>query len=216
MKKPPQLLLLTVASVTVVAVSAYAAKPIKVCGTKREPTSTYLDCYDHLSNIHQLRALEKFTTLRKLMISPQRKRTLNDEGMKYLAPLSDTLQDLSLMHQNIGSTGVAHLAGFAKLKTLSLYETKVDDGVFASLAKIPNLDDVNLGKTKITGEGFDALAGHDKLRVIRLRYTNVTDETLLKLAKVPNLEIIGVEDTHVTEEGIAKLHEQLPDVKVWH
>ena len=160
MSKPIKTGALTAFSISLVAMTAYAVKPIEVCGTTAKPDKTYLDCYNHLANIYQLKTLEKFKKLQILKINPQRgKKALNDKGMKYLKPLSKSLKKLHLHHQNLTAEGIKHLEGFEQLEELSLYDTKVTDEVFKSLAKIPNLKDVDLGKTQIDGSGFKHLVG---------------------------------------------------------
>jgi len=100
---------------------------------------------------------------------------------------------------------VAHLRGFAFLRTLFLCETKVTDAGLANLRELHDLRVLYLTYDSITDRGLEALSGLDNLEELGLSYTDITDEGLQRVAKFRQLRTLALSHTAVSDAGLARL-----------
>lgn len=121
-----------------------------------------------------------------------REEATGDAQVAALAPLASHVTHLNLGKTKVTDTGLAVLAGFARLTWLDLRQTAVTD---AGLAK---------------------LAGLAELRSLNLFGTAVTDAALEPVVRLQHLETLYLRETKVTEAGVSKLKELLPAARIVH
>lgn len=96
---------------------------------------------------------------------------------------------------------------------LDLGRSKITDGAFEVIAKMPRLVRLDLRQTAV-GNGVAAVIACKELRSINLFGTKVGDYGMASLAKLTHLSDVYVWQTEVSPAAAVRLKEALPDVRV--
>ncbi len=127
---------------------------------------------------------------------------LTDDGLKPLAALQD-LEKLELQYTAVKGTGLEHLNGLKKLRSVAISSMSVTDDGVAAVAKLAHLRVLSLWEClNVTDAGVVALAGLKDLQALDLRWTKLTDTGLGKLAGVKALRRLSLSKTKVTDAGL--------------
>ncbi len=142
----------------------------------------------------------------------------NDEFALF-APLTD-LKQLNLFHNACDceralwpticdGAGLAALKGNAKLETITLAGSPLDNDGLAAVAELPQLKSLRIWHVAVTDAGFAALRNHPGLEAIRVGpmwSPTITDATLEHLSHCPNMKTITFGESYVTwEHGLRHL-----------
>jgi hypothetical protein len=115
---------------------------------------------------------------------------ISDVGLRHLAALTTSLEDLSLSRTQVDDVGLENIQALTQLHRLSFYATNVSDAGLKCLKPLTKLRTLSLGKTKITDAGLQHLAGLNQLQVLDLTGTQATDQGVKMLQQdLPNCRI---------------------------
>ncbi len=96
---------------------------------------------------------------------------------------------------------------------LDLARSKVADGAFETIAKMPRLVRLDLRQTGV-GNGITALAACKELRSLNVFGTKVSDYGMAALAGLSHLEHLYVWQTEVSPQAVLRLREAVAGVRV--
>lgn len=196
---------------------------------------TNLDASELNPDLDDLKQIPK---LRTLSLSG---RKYNDEAAQAIADNFKSLESAYLRGTSITNAGVRQLAMIKTLKILTLDDSRVDDGIAASIRKMkqltwlsvencaigdgtlaalsecPDMWYVFLVNTRVTDKGIAHLAKLKRpLALYLAECKSVTDgsiESLAHLSKSPDLHI-SLERSGITEQGARQLQAALPDAQI--
>lgn len=162
---------------------------------------------------------------------------ITDEGIKYLARLSD-LRVLSLACTNISDEGLKQLLrlkhlehleltdcrlicgknlqfleSLAALKFLDLRGTSVTALELVSLQKAHALESLLLSSETINDEDLTHLLACPKLRLLQIRRASITDKGVETISQLQSLEELYLQETAITDASIPYL-KALTNLKV--
>lgn len=158
-----------------------------------------------------LATMSQFPRLKKLRISQCQ---FENGGLAHLAKVT-TLEHLDLSENNsVNDTGMPHLSGLTKLKSLNLWRTYVGDSGVESLAGLTSMEWLNLDNSQISDACLKHLSRMNKLSFLHLGSTLVSDAGLPALEELAALKDLKVTRTAVTEEGVTALNKKLPDTEI--
>jgi WD40 repeat protein len=178
----------------------------------------------HLSNLTKLRSL--------FLHQPQ----VTDQGLLHLAKLT-ALEEFSLSFETdrVTGSGLAALAGAAKVQTLYLGDLKgiTDDGLKAvgtlkqlrtlhlppqitvaglkHLTPLENLTDLELQNARLTDADLAIFAAFPNLDSIDLEGCPLTDAAIPHLAALKNISAIRLGKTKLSADGVKKLEKSFPE-----
>lgn len=182
--------------------------------------------------------LAKLPKLRRISFSGKEN---DDVSALAIAKSFEFLEQAYLRQTSITNEGVEHLSGLKNLKTLTLDDAPIDDGVadsirkmrqlgwlsldrcaigdatMAAIAECPDLWFLNLNNTLVTDDGLAALVKLKKLHVLYLSSCkSVTDDSIKSLMKLPDSENlhINVQSSGITEKGARQLQAALPHAQI--
>lgn len=186
----------------------------------REPTITD-DGMKQLATLTELETLEGevgagdegfacLAKMPKLKYVRLNNTPITDRCLAHLAPATG-MRDLRLESSAIDGSGLRHLAGMRRLRSINLSGTQTKTGL-ATLAKFSELDFVDLSRTPIEDKELAALGKSKSLNQVIAMETAITDEGLLSLATIPTLTLVRTDRSRVTAEGRAKLKTVFPNM----
>ena len=163
------------------------------------------------TKVSTLEPIRGLTRIKELMVN----RGLVDSAG--LAPVADWkgLQSLSVGGCPIDDQGVDALIGLTNLERLTLQSTKVTDAGLLKLTPImPGLTNLTLSRTSITDAGLAALEGGGRLQYVNLNSTRITDAGLAHLYGLTACKALQLSGTAVTQAGIDTLKAKLPKATI--
>ncbi len=134
--------------------------------------------------------------------------SITDDDLLALQPLQQ-LQDLGLMRTEIRGTGLAVLAAFPKLETLSIYDGSrtASSSTVIDLNLLPQLSD-GLRHIGLECAGLpkqrDFFSKFQSIRGTQI-WSLVTDEHLAGMEALSNLESLSLEEPALSDEGLKSL-----------
>ncbi len=134
---------------------------------------------------------------------------ISDEGLAHLAGFANlrrlTLRDIL----SINGRGLVHIRDKRKLTSLNLSETDVNDDAMVHLGGLSELTRLELRQTWITDASLEIIGGLSKLTYLDLQDAGITDAGVRHLAKLGNLETfvlrLNSSITDASAEHLAKL-----------
>jgi len=123
-----------------------------------------------------------------------------DVTLAVLAPLHDALRVLHLEGSDVSEDGLAALRAFTELDELTIGDTRMHAGV-ADLAAWPRLRTLSLVGLDLTDKAMPQLAARPSLVVLDLSATEVRDPS--PLTALPHLRTLGVAQTKLSAAGAA-------------
>lgn len=116
------------------------------------------------------------------------------------------------LHRSLTVAGLAKLVQlpeFAEVSYVNLGDTTMDDGLFAHLAKLPNLNNLDGGPfPNVTGKGISALKACLNLQHLTLIDTSLSPEGIEEIQQLTALQYLNISVFACTErhaEALAKL-----------
>lgn len=105
--------------------------------------------------------------------------------------------------------------GLARVHTVELRDTNVDDGTVESLAAITSLRRLIFYRCPVTDAHAARIAHLKRLEDLWLTSSNITDDGLRHIASLRNLRFLCVSDTRVTGDGLRWIVD-LPNLRRLH
>ncbi|WP_319542184.1 hypothetical protein [uncultured Pseudodesulfovibrio sp.] len=182
--------------------------------------------------IEQMKAMTSLN-LQKYSIEIQKQVT--NENMRHVALLTN-LEVLRLPGK-IGDTGIQHIAGLLRLKTLNLPQSRITDEGMRHLKNLTQVDSLvlsasnisdagvaqikhlrpsvlNLTRTKITDAGV-AMLNDMPLRLLFISFTAITDASVPVLSQHHGLERLDIQGRDgITQQGADQLKAALPNTRI--
>lgn len=144
-------------------------------------------------NDASLAVLRELKDLRRLKITDL--KAVTPAGFAFLRELTQ-LTELDLGGTRIGDEGLAHIAGLAEMRNLSLGTGEqgcaVTDAGMLHLAKLTQLYFLSLENNPIQGTGFQHLSNLTGLRTLLLDQTALTGDGLRLLANFAHLDHLSM------------------------
>ena len=137
---------------------------------------------------------------------------LNGEEIPLPAKELATIRTMSFYNTSINDAKLAHLKKITNLKWLILSKTQITDVGLVNLEKLPNLEALDLGGTKITDAGLVHLKKLPNLQTLDLGWTQVTNAGLVHLKEFPRLISLNLFGTKITDAGLVHL-KKLPNLE---
>jgi hypothetical protein len=138
-----------------------------------------------------------------------------DADLKCLDGFRD-LKQLALSSSSVTDEGLTHLSNMANLRFLSLGGgTRITDAGLIYLNGSTKLETLSLTYTQLTDKGLEHLKVFTHLRWLKLEYSQVTDDGLEQLKGLRELEVVSVGSANLTDAGVKKLHQALPNCKIY-
>lgn len=122
--------------------------------------------------------------------------------------------EVALGGTNASGSELAGMPVFPELRTLSLFDSPIEDGDLAQLGGLVRLETLYLGRTRVTDAGLMAIDQLTSLKTLGLSDTRVSDHGLMRLASLKNLRSVNVHGTQVSMTGINRLKAALPQIVV--
>jgi serine/threonine protein kinase len=130
---------------------------------------------------------------------------INDEGIRYLTPLTN-LFILDLKFTEVAKSASV-ISKFSRLRVLMVDHTKFD---FADL-HLTDLTRITANAVPLNNKAFLGILRNKKLELLSLNQTNITDEQLWQLASLKNLRTLHIQDCpNVTAFAVARFQRALP------
>lgn len=135
-------------------------------------------------------------------------------GMKHLTGLTK-LRSLSLHSTEVTDAGLEYLAGMTDLQELTLTFSDVTGSGLKHLAGLKQFHSLDLDwSSKVTDEGMRELAGLKELRTLNLSASPVTDAAVKVIAGLSKLRHLNIASTKITAGGAAKVQKALPKCRI--
>lgn len=129
---------------------------------------------------------------------------IGDRGLEHLKQRT-SLEDLYLSSmQYVTDTGLSHVTGLTRLRSLDISETSISDSGLAHLSPLKELRVLRLGRTGVTDAGLAHLKSLAALEELILP-DGISDDGLAHLATLTSLRKLTVRPSHVTDAGLAHL-----------
>lgn len=136
-------------------------------------------------------------------------------GLDFLEASRPTLEYLDLSETRITNDGLAKVAPFTRLKTLSVWNGSFDDSGVALLTGLTDLEDFDAqGCRLVTSASAEHFLKLPKLRVLNVAETGFDDDGLAQLAKLASLKTVKVSRSNITDAGIEAFQKARPDVEI--
>lgn len=149
--------------------------------------------------LHNLRQLTQLKHLDFLQFS-----AVGDEGIAALSGLTK-LEDLNLLDSNVSDQSANTIAGFVRLRSLSLAGTQFTDSGLSQLAVLTSLEHLNLRECAISDASTPVIAQFQQLKLLDLHGTQVGDQGLQKLQGLSRIQHLDLSETLVTGSGLKQL-----------
>ena len=101
------------------------------------------------------------------------------------------------------------------MTTLDRHGPSIDDCTLACIAGFPKLKRLSLRMCDVGDAGMEHLIRVRDLEDLDLFCTDVTDAGLIRLKELRNLQAINLRYTDVTDSGVAELQRALPGLKTY-
>jgi len=138
----------------------------------------------------------------------------------FLKALSN-LVILNLADTGIDDASLAHMHGMTKLAYLNIgsnSRNQVTDAGLEHLRGMTSIQNLTLIGTRVTDSGLETISGLKELSHLAIGsqadQSEITDAGLAHLAGLSKLTNLTILKTRITDAGIAKLKENLPNVKI--
>jgi len=145
-----------------------------------------------------LRGLGRLQAMESLYL--ERTRT-DDDTLAALAPLR-YLRTLHIGNTNVSEASLPVLRGFTLLEELTIGDTRMREGI-ADLAAWPRLYTLSLIGLPLGDAALPSLARRTSLTALDLSATEVRDPA--PLAALTNLRIVGLTQTKLSKQGLASV-----------
>ena len=130
---------------------------------------------------------------------------VTDNGLAHLAGAA-RLKNLSLCNTSITATGLSRLPAREHIEVLRLGGLSVNDAALANLCELTNLRTLWIrGSTSVTDNGLAHLANLERLQSLYLYQTAVTDRGLLHLSGLTQLRDLTLREAGVSDAGMEHL-----------
>ena len=123
-----------------------------------------------------------------------------DVTLAVLLPAHETLRVLHLEASEVSEDGLAALRAFTELDELTIGDTRMRAGI-ADLAAWPRLRTLSLVGLELSDKAVPQLAAHKSLVTLDLSATEVHDVS--PLTALPHLRTLGVAQTRLSAAGVA-------------
>jgi hypothetical protein len=138
---------------------------------------------------------------------------ITNSGLKHLAGLHK-LRTLWLMSSHVTEDGLKHIAALRQLRKLTIALPQVGDSGLEHLKGLDQLQELDLQFTQVTDEGLARLGVLDRLEILSLWSTQVSDSGLKHLKALRRLRSLNLVNTRVTAAGAQELERALPGLEV--
>lgn len=145
-------------------------------------------------------SLRQFADLRELGLH------LLDRPLRDLPPLAPLarLETLDLTGTQVDDEGLKRLAALGALKVVRFEPKEVTDAGAATLAALPHLSELDLATSQITAAGLENLAALAELQVLWLP-RGVSDAGLAHLQSLSQLRVLELRHTRIDGTGLKHL-----------
>ena len=117
-------------------------------------------------------------------------------------------------HEESLDQKLACLKRLRNLRWLDLSNAGITDAALVHVAGLARLESLSLRFTPITDEGVRLLESSARLKWLDLTNTRVTDDSLPRLAMLVQLERLKLRGTRVSPAGVAWLRKRLPTARI--
>ncbi len=124
-----------------------------------------------------------------------------------LAALGDyaSATSLDLSDNRVEGPGLRHLAGMKALRSLKLFQNRLDDRAFDQFPRLPSLAELDVTGNQLTGAGLGRLSGLPRLSTLDLERNRVSDEGLEGIGSLASLKVLALRSNKVRGTGLAHL-----------
>ena len=163
-------------------------------------------------------------------IAIQYNNEITDKDLRFLAYFPN-VEELYLKNsRNITDKGMLILKKLPRLRTLSVYGTKVTEASLPLIAELNHLENLYFGAMPENTHSTDpsespwkdqeihftdfALEHLKETQIKDIQFmspTDITDEGLAYISSMRNLESLSIMSNHITQEGVEKIIPSLPD-----
>lgn len=143
-----------------------------------------------------------------------------EEGWKIIKPDADiTDEDLGAIAEqikgesvgldisecvNITNEGLAHIAGFDRIRALML-PSQISNAGMRHLSGLYGLEALGLNAVQISDAGISRLKWLEELRYLDLSFTLISDEALSTVYYIKKLETLNLSGTRITDAGLERI-----------
>lgn len=123
------------------------------------------------------------------------------------------LESIEISGVKLQNADVEPFAKFRRLKSLSLYESVLDDSPLHLLDGL-QLTTLNLRRTHVSDRTIRGLQNMQSLTYLNLDRTKVSDASVPMICQLKNLKTLYIGHSKVTKEGALKIVRALPNCEV--
>jgi Leucine-rich repeat (LRR) protein len=148
--------------------------------------------------------MPKFPKLQRLYL---KEGQAADEGMRFVADLSELEVFFVWDAYKLTDAGVQHLTELKKLKSIHISNSPISDGALKVFGGLGNLERLSLQGNHFTDAGVPHLSELKSLKSlwIGVGKAKLTDKIAPHLAKLTNLEALDLQNTPFTDVGVKEL-----------
>ena len=140
--------------------------------------------------------------------------SIDDQAMQVISAWPDVdYLDISECRL-VSREGLALIGKLTKLRTLELWETKLNDEALAALSALVNLEELNLEATDITNESVPTLLKFQNLARLNIAGTQLDDDGIKELAKLPKLTWLNLANSGATFAASDELKKVKPEIEI--
>lgn len=146
-----------------------------------------------LSAMELDRAVAAMVELRRLSSLCLANTGITDDDLATLRPISRKIESLRIQEQffhNWEGSGLRHLSGFTRLKSLRCDADKLDSQSFQTLCALPRLESIYLGVDEIDEAAFGCLAGCRSLKLLGIAGASFRASGVRRLSEAPSLKSV--------------------------
>ncbi|MEW6528218.1 MAG: hypothetical protein AB1444_16315 [Spirochaetota bacterium] len=129
---------------------------------------------------------------------------IDDNGLKVLNEVGETLELLGITKSNITDKGIKHIVTLKKLRILGIGDCELTDRGMEYIGELENLEELDISNTKVTDEGLKHIKGLKKLRTLIVSNTMITGEGFKYLQDL-NIEELAAANTMITDDSLQYL-----------
>ena len=155
-----------------------------------------------------------FPKLQRLtLLGLPNREQVGDDGLVHLKKLKN-LTTLYAPRSKFTGEGLAILADFPALESLTLRENKLGDAGLAHLPRLKTLRELDLEECGITDQGMPSLGKCRQLEKLYLAKNKITDAGLVQLARLTELKRVDISSTKVSQDGVRMLKKKLTKTRI--
>ncbi len=131
---------------------------------------------------------------------------ISDSGLKHLANWAD-MNHLEIYDCKVTDSGISHLSGLRQLQSLAISGSNITNGGIEHLKDLQSLESLIINSKQITDSALKIIGGLQNLEHLNLEDCSITDAGLQYLSKLKKLKHLTLSGNAITGAGLIHLKE---------